>query len=90
MNIERNNLKDFIFNTNGGFFSVLFEKKDKSFRKMNCRLGVKKYLKSNGSSTTSHIPKYITVYDMTKRSYRNINLETIQKIKFNGNEYKII
>lgn len=90
MNIKRNNLKEFILHTNGKFFSVLFKKKDKSIRKMNCRLGVKKYLKSNKSSTTSHILKYVTVYDMTKRSYRNINVETIQTIKFNGNEYEII
>lgn len=63
-------------------FSVTFTKKDGSQRKMIARSGVKKHLKTGGTaSTTSHIPKYFTVFDMKIQQYRNINVETISAFK---------
>lgn len=68
---------------------VKFVKKDGSIRDMNCRLGVKKHL-SGGSSTTKAYSNYITVYDMNKLGYRNINMETLLSFKINGLTYEII
>ena len=56
---------------------------------MNCRIGVKKYLKG-GYNTVSHIPKYLTVYSMDAEGYRNVNLETVTQVKGNGATYDFI
>jgi len=65
----------------GKVFGVLFTKKDGSLRKMACRFNVTAYLTTAGTpSTTAHIPKYITVFDMHKQAYRNVNLNTLQHI----------
>ena len=71
-------------NSNGQFFTVTFMKKNGDLRKMNCRLGVTKHLKG-GKSTTDHVPRLMTVYDVKANGYRCINMETVQEIKFNGN-----
>ena len=62
-----------------GFVTVTFIKKDGSVRKMNCRMGVSKYLK--GGESTLDANQYVTVYDMTKAAYRAINRDTIIDIK---------
>ena len=62
----------------GKVFGVKFVKKDNSDRVMSCRFGVQSYLQTAGTpSTTAHIPKYITVFDMHKQAYRNVNLDTL-------------
>ena len=71
---------------NGKIFGVKFIKKDGSERLMSCRLGVTKHLKG-GVNTTSHIPKYKTVYSVNDKGYRNINLETIKQVKGCGKVY---
>lgn len=78
-----------IKSTQGRFFTVVFRKRDGKLRKMNCRLGVKKYLKSGVSSTTSHYSNYITVFDMVAREYRTINLDTITEFSGNGTKLKV-
>ena len=67
----------------GKIFSVKFVKKDGSLRYMTCRTGVKKHLKG-GINTVKHIPKYLTVYSVQDKGYRNINLKTIKEIKGNN------
>lgn len=74
--------------TNGKFFTIVFLKKDKTERKMLCRLGVKKHLKGNGPSTTAHIDNYMTVYDVKSRGYRTINLDTVKNFKCGQFEHK--
>lgn len=64
---------------NGRVFGVKFVKKDGTDRTMNCRLGVKKHLKG-GSNTTSHINKYLTVYSINDKNYRNVNMETVTSV----------
>jgi len=74
----------------GGFFSVVFIKKNGDERKMTCRLGVKKHLRGSGKpSTTFHIPKYITVFDVNSKGYRNINVKTIQGLRIKGHSYMV-
>lgn len=86
MNIK--DRKKLIENTKGKIFTVSFRKKDGSIREMNCRLGVKKHLRSKKpmASTTSHIEKYVTVYDMQAKGYRTVNLSTLKKFKCGDKE----
>lgn len=85
--ITRELAKKLIENSNT-IFSVQFIKKDGSIRDMVCRKGVTKYLKG-GKNTVAGYTKYITVFEMPKQEYRNINIETLQQLKINGNEYTI-
>lgn len=88
-NLKRDALRGMIQKTEGKMFSVEFLKADKSLRKMNCRLKVKKHLKG-GESTTSHCDNLITVYDVVNKGYRSINLDTLQVFKFQGKTFNII
>lgn len=88
--ITREEAVNTIHKTKNSIFTVTFVKKDGSLRKMNCRKGVKKYLKGSGKpSTTHHIPKYITVFDMVKKGYRTINVTTIQALNIAGQSYEV-
>ena len=88
MEITREIARELIMNTNGRIFSVQFEKKDGSIRDMVCRLGVGKFLRG-GKSTTDHLDHLITVCEISKDQYRNINLNTLVKLKTGGVEYTI-
>lgn len=81
--MQRKQKHDLIMSTGGKFFSVVFEKKDKSVREMTCRLGVQKHLKG-GQNTLSDYPQYVTVFDVEKEDYRAINLDTLLQIKTGG------
>ena len=70
--------------TNGKFFTVIFQKKDSSIRQMTARTGVTKYLKG-GKKTVSE-DQYVTVYEPSSGSYKNINRDTILSIKALGIE----
>ena len=87
--INKEQARELIKNTNGTIFSVKFKKKNNQLRTLNGRLGVKSKLRG-GFSTTSHIDKYITVYDMNINDYRNINIDTLQSLSTNGKKYEII
>jgi hypothetical protein len=83
-----------IYATKGRMFSCIFIKKDKTIRKMICRLHVKKYLKHGGkvASTTAHIKKYITVFEMCGEAepvYKNINVETMITLHIEGEKFII-
>jgi hypothetical protein len=67
--------------TKGKIFSVTFVKKDGSVRKMTARLGVKKDLKGVGLSFDPTAKQLVVVFDMHKRAYRMINLQTIITFK---------
>jgi hypothetical protein len=71
---------------NGKIFGVEFIKKDGSKRLMSCRKGVKRYLKG-GINTCSHIPKYLTVFSVNDKGYRNISIPGIRKIKGCGQTF---
>lgn len=65
----------------GKIFTVRFVKKNGEVRELNGRLGVHS---SGKPSSTAHISKYVTVYDMRKKDFRNVNLETISYIASGG------
>lgn len=93
--ISENDAKAMILNTRGKIFSTTFFKKDNSIREMNCRLHVKKHLVHKDApipSTTAHIPKYITVFEMCGEDapkYRNINVETMITLTVSGEVFSV-
>ena len=71
-----------IYDSNGRFLTVEFIKKDGTIRKINGRLGVKKYL--NGGNSTLDTNKFIIIYDLKARGYRAINKNSILSVKTTG------
>jgi hypothetical protein len=65
-------LKSILRSSGNQIFFVRFIKKDKSIREMQARLHVKKEQVHGGkrASTTAHIPKYLTVYDVKLQAQR--------------------
>lgn len=88
MNREINRRKQItsIINDNGGkFFTVKFHKVDGSIRKMNCRIGVKKWLKGGELSyRPEDKPNLRVVFDVQANDYRTINLDKVFYIKAGG------
>jgi hypothetical protein len=78
-----------ILESHGRIFGVTFVKKDGSIRDMRCRLGVTKDLKGKGLSFDPSQYDLLPVYDMDKKSYRMIRLNTIQELRFDSNRYKV-
>jgi hypothetical protein len=70
-------------------FGVEFIKKDGSVRKMNCRFNVKSHLKGGELAYDPSEYDLMTVFDMDKKNYRMINLETIQSLSIKGEEFKV-
>ena len=73
---------------NGHFFSVHFIKLDGSLRKMNCRLGVHKYLRG-GDKTTDANPDLVTVFDNHKKQYRCFDKNRVVAMQVKGVRYAI-
>ena len=71
-----------IYDSNGRFLTVEFMKKDGSLRKINGRLGVKKYLR--GGNTTLDNNKFIIIYDLKSKGYRAINKNSILSVFTTG------
>ena len=70
----------------GAIFSVTFIKKDGSERKMVCRKGVKKGVTGKGLSYDPDSRNNVIVYDMQKKAFRTINLDTIIDVNANGDQ----
>jgi hypothetical protein len=99
MKISLKDAVKMIKGTNGEIFSCRFIKRsDNSIRDMVCRLRVKKHLNGNGPVYNAADYNLIHVFDMDKvkeigdgpRSYRSINLDTIQKITVAGQTYEVL
>ena len=88
--INKDKAKEYIYNTNGKIFSAVFTKKDGEKRKMLCRQGVHKYVTGKGLKFKPEERSLIGVFDMQKKAYRFINIETLEKIKVAGIEYEIL
>ena len=75
---------------NGRMFSVTFTKKDGTIRKMSARRGVRKGINGNGPRYNAMTKGLLTVFDMAKQEWRNINLETILGFNANKNKYQVL
>mgnify|MGYP000229741370 CR=1 FL=1 len=71
------------------FFSVEFIKKDGTLRKMVCRLGVKKGVTGKGMTYAPNDRQLLNVYDVQKKAFRMINLNTLKAIKYRGKVLEI-
>ena len=87
--IDKDTAKKYIYETNGKIFSAVFRKKDGEKRLMNCRLGVRKYVKGVGLKFEPKQRSLVGVFDMVKHSYRFINLNTLEQLKLNGHTYNV-
>ena len=77
--MKTNDFKKMIGNN---IFSAVFVKKNGEKRKINCRLGVKKHLKGGTKSYRDEDFNYLCVFDLQKKQYRTINLNTHQYLKY--------
>lgn len=87
--ITQQQAKQLIKDTKGRFFTVTFTKKDGTTRVMNARLGVKAYLKGGELPYDPESKGLIPVFDIPKRAYRMVNVNTITKLKIGNNEYNV-
>ena len=90
-----NDIIQLIKDTKGAFFTVKFIKKDGTERVMNCRLGVKKYLKGGELPYDPVAKGLIQVWDPIaakkqdgSEGYRTISINTISSAKIGGKEYE--
>jgi len=88
--IARENLRDFLKNTNGRFFTAVFIKKDGSVRKMNARIGVKRHLKGGENTVEAADRPYLTVYDVQNGGYRTLNLHTTEEVHYGNEVVKVV
>ena len=88
--INRSAAKQMIKDTKGKFFTVSFIKRtDGTRRVMNARLGVKAFLKGGTLPYDPEAKRLIPVYDVQKRGYRMINVDTIFNLKIGQQEYNV-
>lgn len=90
MKINRDTAREYIYKTNGKIFAATFTKKNGEKRNMVCRQGVAKYVKGKGLKFKPEERSLIGVYDMHKKAYRFISLNTLEKVKIQGREYQVI
>lgn len=84
--IAREVVKSILKSSSGTILSVVFKKKNGDIRKLNGRLEVKKFLKG-GENTVAHIDKYITIFDLINKGYRNVNIDTVSEMNVHGKHY---
>ena len=87
--INKTKAKELIKQSKGLIFAATFTKKDGSSRLMNARTG-KKYTPT-GKEAPFNPSEYnlITAYDMRKKAFRMININTITNLSINANKYII-
>jgi hypothetical protein len=89
MKISKQKAISLIANTNGQIFGVTFMKKDGTMRDMNCRLGVTKHLKGGKLGYSPADFDLMNVFDIQKKEYRSISLNTLTGVRVGGETFKI-
>ena len=87
--VSREKLYKLLEDQDGKFFSVVFRKLDGSNRKINGRLGVKKYLHGGVNKVVRYDNPYEVVFDVQQMDYRTTNLHTIERVFANRTEYVV-
>lgn len=70
----------------GKFFSATFVKKNGEVRTIHCRLGVVKGLKGVGAKYDSEAAGNLVVWELKKKQYRTIPLDSIITLRYNKKE----
>ena len=90
MIIDKETAIKMIKDSNGKIFGVKFIKRGTGENRiMSARLGVSKGVKGIGLRYDPESRQLIPVYDMNKKEYRMINLETLSTVSFKGQEYDV-
>jgi len=93
MKISKQTAKQIIFDTininSGQIFGVQFVKKDGSTRDMVARLGVTKHLKGGVKKYNPEDYNLITAFDMQKKEYRSISVDTLTQLKVDGQIFEV-
>ena len=87
--INKTKAKELIKGSKGLIFAATFTKKDGSHRLMNARL--KKYISKTGKPAPYKAENYdlIPIYDMRKKAFRMLNLNTLITLSINKEKYLI-
>jgi hypothetical protein len=88
--VTREKLFKLMQDQQGRFFSVVFRKKDNTLRKINGRLGVKKYLKGGKNMVVRYDNPYETTFDVHSMGYRTVNLHTVCSVFANNYKYTVL
>ena len=88
--INRNKAKELIKESKGLIFSTTFIKKDNTIRTLTSRTG-KQYKSKTGKKAPYKPSDYnlIPLYDMKKKAFRMLNLNTLITLSINKNKYII-
>ena len=93
MKISKETAKQLIFDTlkinNGQIFGVQFVKKDGTIRDMVARLGVTKHLKGGEKRYNPADYNLISAFDMQKKEYRSISIDTLTQLKIDGQVFDV-
>tara|TARA_R110000787_G_scaffold279358_1_gene389464 strand:+ start:326 stop:604 length:279 start_codon:yes stop_codon:yes gene_type:complete len=87
--INRTKAKELIKESKGKIFAATFTKKNGEHRLMNARL--KKYISKTGRKAPYKAENYnlIPLYDMRKKAFRMLNLNTLLTLSINKTKYII-
>ena len=89
--IDKDKAKELINNSNGRIFSATFTKKDFTKRLINARIKVNYKPKTKRKAPYDPNKKgLLCVYDMTKKGFRMINIQTLDTLSINKNKYIIL
>ena len=88
--INKQKAKELIKQSKGLIFSALFIKKDNTHRLINARLG-KQYTSKTGRPAPYKPQDYnlISLYDMRKKAFRMLNLNTLITLSINKEKYLV-
>ena len=88
--INRNKAKELIKDSKGLIFSTTFIKKDNTIRTLTSRTG-KHYKSKTGKAAPYKARDYnlLPLYDMKKKAFRMLNLNTLLTLSINKEKYLI-
>lgn len=84
MNNKFKDLTDTILASEGRVFSAMYIKKDGTVRHITARLGVKKGITGKGMAFDPYTKGYLPVFDMQKKEYRMLNVNTVLETCIDG------
>jgi hypothetical protein len=87
--ISKQEAEKILKNSKGKTFIVKFVKKDSTPRTLYGQIGVTKYLRGGELPFNPEPKKLLPVYDLEKKDYRIINLNTVYYLKLDNQEYTV-
>lgn len=88
--LHRINLKSFIEGLHGKMVGLDFIKLNNEQRSLTGRLEVTAPLKGGVNTTEAPHRPYLTIYEIGKNQYRNVNLATTYRVRANGRVYDVV